>query len=82
MSTRIGRYIFDINLANMDIEKLNVLKEGCEYFIKEKRKGEIHRAITATNLLAHSYGFDIMVRDADDNEICLNELTLDIKDRD
>lgn len=82
MSTRIGKYIFDINLANMDVEKLDVLKKGCEYFIKEKRRGEIHRAITATNLLAHSYGFDIMVKDADDHEICLNELTLDIKDRD
>ena len=40
MSTRIGKYIFDVDLESMDIEKLSVLKEGCEHFIKEKHREE------------------------------------------
>ena len=41
MSTRIGRYIFDVDLEKMDVEKLKVLKEGCDHFIKEKHREEI-----------------------------------------
>lgn len=81
MGTRIGRYIFDIDLESMDVEKLSVLKEGCEHFIKEKHREEIHKALTKINLLAHTYGFDICVHDADDYPRVMNEYTLDIKDR-
>lgn len=81
MSTRIGRYIFNEDLEQMDIEKLAVLKDGCEYFIKEKHRDEIHRAITEINLRAHAYGFDICVEDADGYPWVLNEVRLNIKDR-
>ena len=82
MSTRIGQYIFNDDLENMDIEKLAVLKEGCEHFIKEKHREEIHSALTKINLLAHSYGFDICVYDADDYPRVMTEYSLAIKDRD
>lgn len=81
MSTRIGRYVFNDDLESMDVEKLAVLKEGCEHFIKERHREEIHSALTKINLLAHSYGFDICVEDSDGCITCLNEITLDIRDR-
>jgi hypothetical protein len=65
----------------MDVEKLAVLKEGCEHFIKERHREEIHSALIKINLLAHSYGFDICVEDSDGCITCLNEITLDIRDR-
>ena len=81
MSTRIGRYIFDIDLENMDVEKLAVLKEGCDHFIKEKHREEIHKELTKINLLARTYGFDIAVEEWDGRRVYLNESTLDICDR-
>jgi hypothetical protein len=81
MATRIGRYIFDIDLEKMDIEKLKVLKEGCEHFIKEKHREEIHRALTEINLRAHAYGFDIWVEPDVGDGVCLNEYTMKITDR-
>lgn len=81
MSTRIGRYIFDVDLESMDIEKLSMLKEGCEHFIKEKHREEIHNALTKINLLAHAYGFDICVYDADDYPRVMTEYSMVIKDR-
>lgn len=78
MSTRIGRYIFDIDLETMDVEKLAVLKEGCEHFIKEKHREAIHKELTRINLLAHSYGFDICVLDGNDYPQIMNETTLAI----
>ena len=82
MSTRIGKYIFDIDLEHMDIEKLAVLKEACDHYINEKHREEIHNALTKINLLAHSYGFDICVYDADDYPRVMTEYSLVIKDRD
>jgi len=81
MGTRIGKYLFDIDLEKMDIEKLSVLKEGCEHFIKEQHRKEIHKALTKINLLAHTYGFDICVEDADGYPWVMNEIRLNIKDR-
>ena len=81
MSTRIGRYIFEDDLQKMDVEKLKVLQEGCEHFIKEKHREEIHKALTEINLRAHTYGFDICVEDSDGCITYLNEITLDIRDR-
>ena len=82
MSTRIGRYIFDVDLEKMDVEKLKVLKEGCDHFIKEKHREEIHKELTKINLLAHTYGFDIAVESYEGNYTYLNESTMRIKDRD
>ena len=81
MGTRIGKYLFDIDLENMDIEKLSILKEGCDHFIKEKHREEIHKELTKLNLLAHTYGFDICVEDADGYPWVLNEVRLNIRDR-
>lgn len=81
MSTRIGKFIYDDDLEKMSIEKLEVLKEGCDHFIKEKHREEIHKELTALNLLAHSYGFDICVEDADGYPWVLNEVRMNIRDR-
>jgi hypothetical protein len=81
MSTRIGRYIFEDNLEDMDVEKLKVLKEGCDHIIKEKHREEIHRALTEINLRAHAYGFDICVDDVDGYPWVLNEVRMNIRDR-
>ena len=81
MSTRIGKFIYDDDLEKMSIEKLEVLKEGCDHFIKEKHREEIHRELTTLNLLAHSYGFDICVEDADGYPWVLNEVRMNIRDR-
>ena len=81
MSTRIGQYIFDVDLENMSIEELSVLKEGCDHFIKDKHREEIHRSLTKINLLAHTYGFDICVEDADGYPWVMNEVRLNMKDR-
>ena len=82
MATRIGKHIFDVDLETMDVEKLAVLRDGCEHFIKEKHREEIHKELTKINLLAHTYGFDISVLDSDDYPQVMNEYTLAIKDRD
>ena len=81
MSTRIGRYIFEDDLQKMDVEKLKVLQEGCDHFIKEKHREEIHRALTEINLRAHSYGFDICVLDDMDFPQVMTEYSMVIKDR-
>jgi len=81
MSTRIGRFIFEDDLEKMSVEKLKVLQEGCGHFIKEKHREEIHRALTEINLRAHAYGFDIAVEDSDGCITYLNEITLDVRDR-
>lgn len=81
MSTRIGRHIFDINLEDMSVEALAVLKDGCDHFIQEKHREEIHKELTRINLLAHTYGFDICVLDSNDFPQVMNEYTLSIKDR-
>ena len=81
MATRIGRHIFDVDLETMDVEKLAVLRDGCEHFIKEKHREEIHKELIKINLLAHTYGFDICVLDSDDYPQVMNEYTLAIKDR-
>ena len=81
MATRIGRHIFDVDLETMDVEKLAVLRDGCEHFIKERHREEIHKELTKINLLAHTYGFDICVLDSDDYPQVMNEYTLAIKDR-
>ena len=81
MGTRIGKYLFDVDLEYMDIEKLSILKEGCDHFIKEKHREEIHKELTKLNLLAHTYGFDICVEDADGYPWVLNEVRLNIRDR-
>jgi hypothetical protein len=65
----------------MNVEKLTYLRDGCERFIKEKHREEIHRALTEINLRAHSYGFDICVEDADGYPWILNEVRMNIKDR-
>ena len=80
MATRIGKYYFEDDLETMDIDQLEVLHEACEHFIKEKHREEIHRALTKINLQAHSYGFDICVEDADGYDICLNEISMNIRD--
>ena len=82
MSTRIGRYIFEDNLEEMDVEKLKILQEGCDHFIKEKHREEIHRELTKINLLASTYGFDICVLDSFDFPQVMNEYTLRIEDHD
>lgn len=81
MSTRIGKYIYEDNYEEMDVKKLQYLQEYCEQLIKEKHRKEIHSALTEINLLAHSYGFDICVEDSDGCITYLNEITLDIRDR-
>jgi hypothetical protein len=81
MSTRIGRFIFEDDLENMSVEKLMILKEGCEHFIKEKHREEIHQALTEINLRAHTYGFDICIDDADGYPWVMNEVRLNIKER-
>ena len=81
MSTRIGRYIFEDDLQKMDVEKLKVLQEGCDHFIKEKHREEIHRALTEINLRAHSYGFDICVLDDMVFPQVMTEYSMVIKDR-
>lgn len=81
MSTRIGKYIFEDDLQKMDVEKLKVLQEGCDHFIKEKHREEIHRALTEINLRAHSYGFDICVLDDMDFPQVMTEYSMVIKDR-
>ena len=78
MGTRIGKYLFEDDLEAMDVEKLQVLREGCEHFIKEKHREEIHRELTRINLLAHTYGFDICVLDGSDYPQVMNEITLAI----
>ena len=81
MSTRIGKYIFDINLKDMSVEALTALKEGCDHYIKEQHREEIHKELTRINLLAHTYGFDITVAEYNCTPTVLNELTLSIDDR-
>lgn len=81
MSTRIGRFIFEDDLEEMSIEKLMMLKEGCDHFIKEKHREEIHKALTSINLRAHTYGFDICVYDSVGDPHVMNEYALLIKDR-
>ena len=80
-ATRIGKYIFEDDLAKMSIDKLMVLKGACEHYIKEQHREEIHKALTSINLQAHTYGFDICVYDSDDIPQVMNEYTLVIKDR-
>lgn len=82
MSTRVGKYIFDINLEDMSVEKLQYLKEGCDCFIKQKRKEALEREFTELNLRAHAEGFHLCYRDEDmDTPAVLNQYTFHVIER-
>ena len=78
MSTRIGKYIYEDNYEEMDVNKLQYLQKYCTELINEKHREEIHKELTRINLLAHSYGFDICVLDGSDYPQVMNEYTLAI----
>lgn len=80
MATRYGGYCYEDNLEEMTIDKLQALKEVCDHIIKEKHREEIRGELARINLLAHSYGFDIVLEDCDGFPNFLNELTLNIRD--
>lgn len=82
MSTRVGKYIFDINLDDMSVEKLQFLKEGCETFIKQKRAAQLEREFTELNLRAHAEGFHLCYQDESmDAPAVLNRFTFHVIDR-
>lgn len=39
-TTRIGPYLWDVDLENMDIEELDTLATACHFFMKRKLKEE------------------------------------------
>ncbi len=59
MSTRVGKYIFDIDLDDMSIEKLEFLKSGCDCFIKQKKADKWMKEFFSMNLQAHTDGFHL-----------------------
>lgn len=59
MSTRVGRYIFDIDLKDMTIEKLEFLKSGCECYIKQKKADKWTKDFFSMNLEAHCDGLHL-----------------------
>ena len=82
MSTRVGKYIFDIDLEDMSIEKLEFLKSGCECFIKQKKAEQLEREFTALNLRAHAEGFHLCYQDESmDNPAVLNRFTFHVIER-
>ena len=82
MSTRVGKYIFDIDLEDMSIEKLGFLKSGCECFIKQKKADELHREFTKLNLRAHAEGFHLCYQDESmDCPAVLNEYNFHVIER-
>lgn len=82
MSTRVGKYIFDIDLENMSIEKLEFLKSGCDCFIKQKLAEQFEREFTELNLRAHAEGFHLCYQDESmDTPAVLNRFTFHVVDR-
>ena len=82
MSTRVGRYIFDIDLEDMSIEKLEFLKSGCECFIKQKKAEALEREFTELNLRAHAEGFHLCYQDESmDGPAVLNRFTFHVIER-
>ena len=82
MSTRFGKYIFDIDLDDMSVEKLEYLKEGCEYFIKQKKAEQLEKEFTELNLRAHAEGFHLCYRNEDmDTPAVLNQFTFHVVER-
>lgn len=63
MATRVGKYLYDIDLDDMSIEKLQFLKSGCDCFIKQKQAEELKRKFNALNLEAHALGFDLCLKE-------------------
>ena len=80
MATRVGKYIFDIDLEHMTVEKLEHLIHGCQKVIKDKHKEEIWREFTALNLRAHALGFDLCYTDSD-SKYALNQYNFEIRER-
>lgn len=83
MATRVGKYLFDIDLEHMSIEKLEYLISGCQKIIKNKRKEEIWRNFTALNLQAHSLGFNLCYVNPDDSDdkYVLNQYNFEVVER-
>lgn len=82
MSTRVGPYIFDIDLKDMSVEKLQFLKSGCDCFIKQKHAEQIEREFTELNLRAHAWGFDLVCQESDSNPPqVLNVYNFKVKER-
>ena len=82
MSTRVGKYIFNIDLEDMSIEKLEFLKSGCECFIKQKKAEKLQREFTELNLRAHAEGFHLCYQDESiDCPAVLNQYTFHVIER-
>ena len=82
MSTRVGKYIFDIDLEDMPIEKLEFLKSGCECFIKQKKAELLQKEFTELNLRAHAEGFHLCYQDESmDCPAVLNQYTFHVIER-
>ena len=83
MAVRVGKYLFDMDLEHMSIEKLEHLISGCQKIIKDKRKEEIWRDFTRLNLQAHSFGFDLCYVNPDDSDdkYILNQYNFEVTER-
>ena len=83
MATRVGKYLFDIDLASMTIEQLQHLISGCQKVIKDKHKEAIWRDFTSLNLQAHTLGFDLCYTNPEDSDdkYVLNQYNFEIVER-
>jgi len=79
MATRYGGYCYEDNLEEMTIDKLQALKEVCDYTIKEKRREEIFNALDEINLRARAYGLSIVCEDSDGVITPFDELALIVR---
>lgn len=68
MSTKVGPFLFEIDLENMPIEKLDALAEACDFHKKKLQYQQLKEEFAELNLRAHTMGFDLCYVNPDDED--------------
>ena len=77
MGTHIGKYFFEDDLSEMEIEKLDALAGACKFYKMQKLRKQLIDEFTEFNLHAHALGFDLCYVNPDDpdDKYILNWMT-------
>lgn len=59
MGTHIGKYFFEDDLSEMEIEKLDALAGACKFYKMQKLRKQLIDEFADFNLRAHALGFDL-----------------------
>lgn len=67
--TRIGKYVWDIDMEFMGKEELEALRDGADYFIKTQEKAELQIQLDELMSSVKEKGFKILKINEDEEPV-------------